>query len=56
MTPAPVTVTPLDKRLDPITQEQNRLARSLIQTQVVIQDGKVTAILYRGQAAELRRY
>lgn len=51
VTPAPVTVTPLDKRLDPITQEQSRLAQLLVQTQVVIQDGKVTAILYRGQAA-----
>jgi len=50
VTPVPVTVTPLDKWLDPITQEQNRLAASLIQTQVVIQGGKVTAILYRGQA------
>jgi len=49
-TPAPVTVTPLDKRFDAITQEQTRLTSSLIQTQVVIEEGKVAAILYRGQA------
>ena len=44
------TIVPLDKRFDAITQEQNRLAGTLIQTQVVIENGKVTALLYRGQA------
>jgi hypothetical protein len=44
------TIVPLDKRFDAITQEQNRLAGTLIQTQVVIENGKVSALLYRGQA------
>ncbi|MCA1669481.1 MAG: transglutaminase-like domain-containing protein, partial [Thermomicrobia bacterium] len=44
------TFVPLDRRFDAITQEQDRLAATLIQTQVVIENGKVTAILYRGQA------
>jgi transglutaminase-like putative cysteine protease len=43
-------IVPLDKRFDAITQEQNRLATTLIQTQVVVENGRVTAILYRGQA------
>ena len=47
---APPTIAPLDRRFGAITQEQDRLASTLIQTQIVIQDGKVTAILYRGQA------
>lgn len=55
---APPTATPqppsalvsLDRRFDTIIDEQNRLATNLIQTQVVIQNGKVTQILYRGQA------
>ena len=45
--PAPVM---LDRRLDPIAQEQTRLAQSLVQTQIVMQGGKITQILYRGQA------
>ncbi|MHB8645242.1 MAG: transglutaminase-like domain-containing protein, partial [Thermomicrobiales bacterium] len=44
------TLVPLDRRFDAITQEQDRLSATLIQTQVVIEHGKVTAILYRGQA------
>lgn len=43
-------LVPLDRRFDAITEEQNRLAASLIQTQVVVERGRVTAILYRGQA------
>ncbi len=43
-------LVPLDRRFDTIIEEQNRLAGTLIQTQVVIENGKVTAILYRGQA------
>lgn len=49
-TTAQSAVVPLDRRFDAITEEQNRLAANLIQTQVVIENGKVTAILYRGQA------
>ena len=48
-TPQAVLV-PLDRRFDTIIEEQNRLTATLIQTQVVIENGKVTAILYRGQA------
>lgn len=47
--PPPVAVS-LDRRFEAITEEQNRLAASLMQTQVVIENGRVTAILYRGQA------
>lgn len=51
VTPTPqAVIMPLDKRFDAITEEQNRLATTLIQTQVVIENGRVTAILYRGQA------
>jgi len=50
MTTPQATFVPLDKRFDAITEEQNRLAASLIQTQVVIENGKATVILYRGQA------
>jgi len=49
-TTAQSAFSPLDRRFDAITEEQNRLAASLIQTQVVVENGKVTAILYRGQA------
>lgn len=49
ITPATALV-PLDRRFDAITQEQNRLAATLIQTQVVVENGKITAILYHGQA------
>ncbi len=54
-TATPVAATqsplvPLDRRFDAISEEQNRLAATLIQTQVVVENGKVTAILYRGQA------
>lgn len=49
-TATPQPVVPMDRRFDAITQEQDRLAASLIQTQIVVQGGKVTAILYRGQA------
>lgn len=49
-TATPQPVAPLDRRFDAITEEQNRLAASLMQTQVVVENGKVTAILYRGQA------
>ncbi len=48
-TPVPAPVM-LDRRLDPVAQEQGRLAQSLVQTQIVVQGGEVTHILYRGQA------
>lgn len=50
ISPTQSALVPLDRRFDTITEEQNRLAGNLIQTQVVIEQGKVTAILYRGQA------
>jgi hypothetical protein len=49
-TATPQPSAPLDRRFDAITQEQDRLAGSLMQTQVVVQNGRVTAILYKGQA------
>lgn len=57
-TPVPVPV-PLDRRFDAIAQEQTRLAGMLVQTQVVVQDGRITHILYRGQApnyADIEQY
>ncbi len=38
-----------DARFGAIDAEQERLRRQLIETQVVVRDGKATALLYRGQ-------
>lgn len=38
-----------DGRWNAITAEQTRLRQQLVDTQVVVQDGKVTALLYRGE-------
>lgn len=45
---ASVAGTP-DARFGAIDAEQERLRKQLIDTQVVVRDGKVTALLYRGQ-------